>query len=211
MGRIEPTVPTVTDARTHLPATRGGDLEDVVAAIRAALAGGGDWGGIAARVSAAVSDHLPAASVLGPGDRAGSRERLTTHRLHVEPDGSFSLVALVCRQHQRTQIHDHVSWCVFAVLAGELVEELFTLDEAQRTLTPAGCQIGRPGTVSGGAPPGDIHRLVNLGERPAISLHVYGTDVSRIGSSVRRIYDLPVGPGRSPTSPVVPTQGDPQR
>jgi hypothetical protein len=25
-----------------------------------------------------------------------------------------------------------------------------------------------------------------------ISLHVYGTDISRMGSSVRRIYDLPV-------------------
>jgi len=25
-----------------------------------------------------------------------------------------------------------------------------------------------------------------------LSLHVYGTDVSRIGSSVRRTYDLPI-------------------
>jgi predicted metal-dependent enzyme (double-stranded beta helix superfamily) len=46
--------------------------------------------------------------------------------------------------------------------------------------------------MSGFAPPGDIHRVHNVGERTAISVHIYGTDVSRIGSSVRRYYDLPV-------------------
>jgi len=32
----------------------------------------------------------------------------------------------------------------------------------------------------------------NAGEQTAISLHIYGTDISRLDSSVRRIYDLPV-------------------
>jgi hypothetical protein len=32
------------------------------------------------------------------------------------------------------------------------------------------------------------------GERTAISVHSSGTDVSRIGFSVRRYYDLPVRP-----------------
>jgi 3-mercaptopropionate dioxygenase len=50
------------------------------------------------------------------------------------------------------------------------------------------------GEVSGFAPPGDIHRVRNHGDQTAISIHVYGTDVSRIGSSVRRCYDLPVRP-----------------
>lgn len=48
------------------------------------------------------------------------------------------------------------------------------------------------GSVSGFAPPGDIHRVRNSGDRTAISLHIYGTDLTRIGSSVRRYYDLPV-------------------
>jgi 3-mercaptopropionate dioxygenase len=46
----------------------------------------------------------------------------------------------------------------------------------------------RNGDVSGFAPPGDIHRMTNTGDVTAISIHVYGTDVSRIGSSVRRYY-----------------------
>jgi predicted metal-dependent enzyme (double-stranded beta helix superfamily) len=48
------------------------------------------------------------------------------------------------------------------------------------------------GDVSGFAPPGDIHRVHNTGEEVAISVHIYGTDVTRIGSSAGRIYDLPV-------------------
>jgi 3-mercaptopropionate dioxygenase len=47
--------------------------------------------------------------------------------------------------------------------------------------------------VSGFAPPGDIHRVRNIGDDVAISMHVYGADISRLGSSVRRVYDLPLG------------------
>jgi predicted metal-dependent enzyme (double-stranded beta helix superfamily) len=32
----------------------------------------------------------------------------------------------------------------------------------------------------------------NIGGDVAISLHVYGADITRLGSSVRRTYDLPV-------------------
>lgn len=45
------------------------------------------------------------------------------------------------------------------------------------------------GDVDGFAPPGDIHRIHNAGATTAISIHIYGTDVTRIGSSVRRYYD----------------------
>ena len=48
------------------------------------------------------------------------------------------------------------------------------------------------GTVSGFAPPGDIHQVTNIGDTIAVSMHVYGTDISRVGSSVRRVYDLTV-------------------
>ena len=51
--------------------------------------------------------------------------------------------------------------------------------------------------MSGFAPPGAIHRVRNAGDGTAISIHVYGTDVSRIGMSARRYYDLPVVPAPS--------------
>jgi oxalate decarboxylase/phosphoglucose isomerase-like protein (cupin superfamily) len=51
--------------------------------------------------------------------------------------------------------------------------------------------------VSGFVPPGDIHRVRNAGDGAAISIRVYRTDVSRIGTSARRYYDPPVVPARS--------------
>ena len=48
--------------------------------------------------------------------------------------------------------------------------------------------------MTGFAPPGDIHRVRNGGTESTISLHVYGADIARLGSSVRRVYELPVRP-----------------
>ena len=44
------------------------------------------------------------------------------------------------------------------------------------------------GHVSGFAPHGDIHRVPNLSDTTAISIHVYETDLSRVGSSAGRCY-----------------------
>jgi len=101
----------------------------------------------------------------------------------------------VWRPGQVTRIQDHLSWCVFGVIQGVEYEELFELDEERQCLVEVGTSSNRTGEVSGFAPPGDIHRVRNAGDQTAISIHVYGSDVSRTGSSVRRAYDLPVLPG----------------
>ena len=116
--------------------------------------------------------------------RLGSSDGYRSHTLHVEPDGSFSIVALVWRPGQVTRIHDHLTWCVFGVVQGVEHEELFDAD-----LRLIGRSDNHVGDVSGFAPPGDIHRVHNTADTTAISIHVYGTDVTRIGSSARRYYD----------------------
>ena len=55
-----------------------------------------------------------------------------------------------------------------------------------------GTRTDHAGTVSGFTPPGDIHRVTNSGATVGLSLHVYGTDIGRIGNSVRRTYGLPI-------------------
>src|SRR5215216_2662006 len=124
--------------------------------------------------------------------RCGDADGYRSHVLHAERDGTFSIVALTWLPGQETPIHDHVTWCVFGVIQGIEYEELYTLDEERGCLVEAGSDVNRLGGVSGFAPPGDIHRVRNVGECTAISIHVYGTDLSRIGSSVRRTYDQPV-------------------
>ena len=61
-----------------------------------------------------------------------------------------------------------------------------------RALRLTARNVNLAGAVSGFAPPGDIHRVRNTGDTVAISMHVYGADISRLGNSIRREYPLPV-------------------
>jgi predicted metal-dependent enzyme (double-stranded beta helix superfamily) len=189
---------TLADEQRRGPATTAAaELDALVGAVRAAVEKRANWGHTAELVATALERHLPAPSILRPEQRSGDRETYASEVLHAEPDGSFSIVALVWLPGQVTPIHDHVTWCVFGVIQGVEWEELFELDEQRDCLVEAGYQVNEPGEVSGFAPPGDIHRVRNAGDLTAISIHIYGTDVSRIGSSVRRYYDLPVQPSTS--------------
>jgi len=170
-------------------------LKNLVTAVRAAVTWQTHWGQTAQLVAGALRRHLPSPEILTEEQRAGAPETYRSHLLHAEPDGAFSIVVLVWRPGQVTRIHDHLSWCVFGVIQGVEYEELFELDEERQCLVEVGTSSNRTGEVSGFAPPGDIHRVRNAGDQTAISIHVYGSDVSRTGSSVRRTYDLPVLPG----------------
>src|SRR3982074_3511786 len=67
--------------------------------------------------------------ILPPAARAGSRQHYTQHILHVAPDRSHSVVALVWYPGQLTPIHDHVSWCVVGVYEGTESQTLYHLAE----------------------------------------------------------------------------------
>jgi predicted metal-dependent enzyme (double-stranded beta helix superfamily) len=167
-------------------------LSDVVSAVRGAVRQGEGWGATSRLVARELRAHLPGPGILTAAQREGDRASYVSHLLHAEPDGSFSIVAMVWLPGQVTPIHDHVTWCVFGVLQGVEHEELFTLGGDAQSLVRAGSADNTTGEVSGFAPPGDIHRVRNIGDGVTISLHVYGADISRLGCSIRREYDLPI-------------------
>ena len=180
-GTIARKLQGMTATQTR-PADR---LSSLVAGIRTAVDSHADWAETAQLVAEQLRRHLPAPDdVLTAEQQLGSPDSYVGHNVHVEPDGSFSIVALVWRPGQLTRIHDHVTWCTFAVIQGVEHEELFDAD-----LNLVGESDNHVGDVSGFAPPGDIHRVHNTGDETAISIHVYGTDVTRVGSSARRYYD----------------------
>jgi 3-mercaptopropionate dioxygenase len=174
------------------PATAAG-LSDVVSTVRAAVRQGGDWAQTARLVAGQLRLHLPDPDILTEAERRGDPAGYRSHLLHTEPDGSFSVLGVVWLPGQVTPVHDHVTWCAFGVLQGSEREELFTLADDGRRLVPAAITENTTGQVSGFAPPGDIHRVCNSGAGVTISLYVYGADISRLGSSVRREYHLPIG------------------
>ena len=159
-------------------------LTELVAGVRTAVDAHADWSDTAQLVAEQLRRHLPGPDVLTAEQRSGSPDDYGSHTLHVEPDGSFSIIAVVWRPGQLTRIHDHMTWCVFGVIQGVEHEELFDAE-----LNPIGSADNHVGDVSGFAPPGDIHRVHNTADTTAISIHIYGTDVTRVGSSVRRYYD----------------------
>jgi 3-mercaptopropionate dioxygenase len=161
-----------------------GQLTDLVDGVRTAVAARVSWADTAQLVAQQLRRHLPGPDRLTAEQRVGSPDGYRGHTLHVEPDGSFSIIALTWRPGQVTRIHDHVTWCVFGVIQGVEHEDLYDAE-----LDLVGHSDNHVGDVSGFAPPGDIHRVHNASDTTAISIHVYGTDVTRIGSSVRRYYD----------------------
>src|SRR5436305_8239794 len=100
-------------------------LSPLVAGIRTAVERHAGWAETAQLVAGQLRRHLPTPDVLTAEQRLGSPDGYRAHHLHVEPDGSFSIVALVWRPGQVTRIHDHVTWCVFGVIQGVEHEELF--------------------------------------------------------------------------------------
>ncbi|MGP3923671.1 cysteine dioxygenase [Streptomyces sp. 8N616] len=146
-------------------------------------------------VAERLAPFLGAAHLLTDEQREGDPGRYRQHVLHAEQDGSFSVVALVWLPGQRTPVHDHVSWCVTGVHEGEESERRYRLvpDGTGSRLVATEDVVNPQGAVCGFAPPGDIHRVCNAGAATAISIHVYGADIARLGTSVRRVYAAPDG------------------
>ena len=129
---------------------------------------------------------------LAPEHREPNRFQYRQHLLHVSPCRRLSIVALVWLPGQRTPIHDHVSWCVVGVYEGRELETRYRAVEAngRRWLEETGSVEARSGHVEVIVQDvEDIHAVTAVGGGPTISIHVYGADIERLGSSIHRRFD----------------------
>ena len=165
-------------------------LGELVSGVRDVTRQSRGWAQATDLVADQLRLHLPTPEILTAEQRYGDPLGYRCHLLHAEPDGAFSVLALVWRPGQATPVHDHVTWCVTGVIQGGEHEERFELRDGWLLLTATADSA--VGEVTGLTPPGDIHRVSNTGSEVAISVHVYGTDISRLSSSIRRIYDQPI-------------------
>ena len=129
---------------------------------------------------------------LAPAHQVGDPDAYRQHLLYVSPTRRLSVVALVWLPGQRTPIHDHVSWCVVGVYRGVETEHRFRLVEngGYRRLVPVGTVQAKAGHVEALVPPAEnIHSVAAVGNQKTISIHVYGADIERLGSSLLRRFD----------------------
>ena len=108
-----------TGPRTHA------ELAELVAGVRTAVGAHVDWSSTAQLAAEQLRRNLPSPDVLTAEERLGAVDAYQSHTLHVESNGSFSIIAVVWRPGQLTRIHDHVTWCVVGVIQGVEHEELF--------------------------------------------------------------------------------------
>jgi predicted metal-dependent enzyme (double-stranded beta helix superfamily) len=126
------------------------------------------------------------------GEARGSQDWYVAHSCEGK-DGSYSLQVFVWPPQTRTQIHDHTSWGAYCCVVGSVLEERYErLDDGSR---PGHAQLKKFWQLSwskeDGASTvlpydGGIHRVGNLGNKAAISVHLYGP---RIGGLDGRDYD----------------------
>ena len=170
-------------------------LTRLVADVRDVVSAGGDPESVSNAVADRLQPYLQDTSLLREEQREPDLTQYRQHVLHVEPGGSFSIVALCWLPGQETPIHDHVSWCVVGVHQGFELETNYRLDvdgEGVETLTEIGQVECTAGMTEALTPPGDIHKVANAGDDLAISIHIYGADIGVLGSSILRRYDQPV-------------------
>ncbi|MFJ6635147.1 cysteine dioxygenase [Streptomyces sp. NPDC091376] len=184
---------TPSNTATNSPPRTTARLRSLVTEIRETVNRGLSPESTAHLVAEQLLPHLGRPDLLTAEQCEGDPRHYRQHVLHAEHDGSFSVVALVWLPGQHTPIHDHVSWCVTGVHEGEEHERRYRLVPHGSTARLVATEdvVNPRGAVAAFAPPGDIHLVRNAGTGVAQSLHVYGADIARLGTSVRRVYSLP--------------------
>lgn len=138
------------------------------------------------RVSGLVYKLCQDGHWLPPEHRVGREETYARHLLHKDPQNRFVVLALVWQPGQGTPIHDHSCWGVMGLLENTLEETIYErLDDGSRP-DYAEIRETQGGQVSAGStsyllpPYHEIHAIGNNGDRPAISVHVYGRDIDEV-------------------------------
>ena len=109
-------------------------------------------------------------------------EHYTRNAIYVDPQGTFSLYALVWRPQQWTPIHDHGTWGVVGVVDGLLQETAHMRTDTNGAdavsniaLARGGVLMLTPGAVTSFVPsPDHIHQTGNATNANVVSLHLNG-------------------------------------
>ncbi len=147
-------------------------------------------------VPAAVAEHLPVLlscpDLLTPEQQSLNGEDYEKHEVFLCPHDEFSVLAVVWPAGIHSPIHDHKTWCSFGVLTGEIQETIYESVDAGAECVEARA-IDSTHHVAGSVThmpvnAANIHCMHNPGATPAISIHVYGGNSSKLGANVDKIY-----------------------
>lgn len=125
-----------------------------------------------------------------------SSEGYRQYLLYCDPLERFSVASFVWGPGQTTPVHDHTVWGLVGVMRGEELCGEYAQPQPGRPMVKTGEHRVGVGAVDRVSPTiGDVHTVANgLGDRPSISIHVYGAN---IGAVSRHVFDPASGAARN--------------
>ncbi|RTE07856.1 cysteine dioxygenase [Paenibacillus whitsoniae] len=175
-------------------------FKELEAAIAAVLAASDDYRTIIEGVRPHLRKLLAEEGLL-PAELAEPHpDKYAQYLLYKPENEAFSVVAFVWGAGQVAPVHDHLIWGLVGVYRGAVVEkryrrvDLGEAAEPRYEIREVGEVTARQGDISFVYPPDhDIHGVANPFGEPAITVHIYGTD---IGKQPRHIHDVASGSAR---------------
>ena len=104
--------------------------------------------------------------------------------LHRDPEGRYSALVMVWDRGQGTPLHDHAGmWCVECVYRGRIRVTSYSVHGGNPETGVVQFQKENvihagPGEAGALIPPFEYHVLENAAETPAVTIHVYGGDMT---------------------------------
>lgn len=139
-----------------------------------------------------VETLVVAEGLLRDDQMLGCDDTYNRHQLYADPEGRFTILALVWKPSQFTCIHGHNAWGIVGVRQGCIRVECFDFDGEAKPpadLIKTATIDANVGDISAvGTAPSGIHRLGNASDDIAITIHTYGMDLSRHPASINVVY-----------------------
>jgi 3-mercaptopropionate dioxygenase len=114
---------------------------------------------------------------------ATAPDRYARRLLHRDPAGRYTVVVMVWDRGQGTPLHDHAGmWCVECVYRGRIRVTSFDLEGNPNAdvlrFTPESVALAGKGEAGHLIPPFEYHMIENPDPTPAITIHVYGGEMT---------------------------------
>ncbi len=105
-------------------------------------------------------------------------------------DDRITVYAIVWSAGSKTSIHDHHCSCCFAMVSGALQETWYEAVDKTHVV-PSREFMRNAGEIACMLPTGpNLHRMFNVSDEEAISIHIYGYDGRSRASSIDCEYDV---------------------
>jgi len=159
-------------------------LQSLVQRLDAAVVVRDDAGRCRAVKQALVAAVTGGEITLDPRFLLPASDRYARRLLYRDPELRYTVLAMVWDRGQGTALHDHAgTWCVECVYRGRIRVTSYSVrgGEPERDLVrfePETVVMAGVGEAGALIPPFEYHRLENPDETPALTIHVYGGEMT---------------------------------